>query len=454
MTHFTKAEQAEMTMLIRQQIALKQQLIDFALDAEDEIAIALETFSAQQLSRWSKPTLSGLNRSELAVEMFVTEGAVAEQSVLDAYVQAQQNLSDAERGWLARWADSFHGLFVVDQANERYGLTNWITKKNYSVWSNNEQATEILTRLKPGEMMIARLLPIAEGDWTFSGPMTLLGKPGKPKLAVAIGNFRQWFPDHLYSDAPDLEAAAWESVQKSYDDFVTFFGAAQLTLSGYELNKKLQAYQEQATEKQLAEAGLDSSKSFKELAADAGLSEAEYSEAMAAVGEENKVAQKLMESTQSLKMVTPKLNLPDELRRAESVTVFVYPRWGQTFLTDYEQLEDLLKTGEDEVAIDRLVQKLLENEKAIAPIWQQLAQTYPETLTGSLSRVSKNPSFNLEQDLDTLLLKYGKAIEPTIPDSASVPVHLHDLFQEALQAVGKSGKKKATKKKKKAGFGA
>ena len=48
-----------------------------------------------------------------------------------------------------------------------------------------------------------------------------------------------------------------------------------------------------------------------------------------------------------------------------------------------------------------------------------------------------------------------KALTPTLPDTASVPVHLHDLFQDALKAVGKSEKKKKGKKnaKKKAGFG-
>ncbi len=183
--------------------------------------------------------------------------------------------------------------------------------------------------------------------WTFSGPLTLLGKLGEPKLAVAIGNFKQWFPQHLYGDAPELKEAAWDSVKQQHEDFVAFFGAEKLTMPGRELNQKLKVYQAQATESQFAQAGLDSSKSLQALAEDSGLSAEEIEEAMAALGEESKVAKRLLESGRSLKMVMPKVDLPDELRHAESVTVFAHPRWGQTFLTDYSRLEELLaQSGE------------------------------------------------------------------------------------------------------------
>ncbi len=447
---------------IQQQMALKQDLADFVLDDEGEVATALEAFSAAQLSRWAKPSLAGISRPDLAIDMFLTEGQVADRSAVDLFIQSQPGLSEASQYWLREWQKGFNGLFAVCRATpKRYTLMNWLTEKLYSVTPNETQAPVVLSRLSPGEIVIARLLPVADSEWTFSGPLTLLGKLGEPKLAVAIGNFKQWFPQHLYGDAPDLEAAAWDSVKQQHEGFLTFFGAEKITLPGYELNQKLQAYQEQATEKQLAEAGLDSSKTLTELAEDSGLSAEELSEAMALLGEESQVAKRLLESKRSLKMVMPKVDLPDELRRADAVTVFAHPRWGQTFLTDYSRLEErLARSGaegepdlddEETALLDRLVVKHLENEQVIAPVWRHLAKNYGTPLEASLRRILSNPDFDIAQDLDGAISRYGKQLTPQIPESASVPVHLHNLFQSALKTVSKSTAKK--KAKKKSGFG-
>ncbi|MGB3571319.1 MAG: hypothetical protein WBA01_04705 [Phormidesmis sp.] len=459
-----ETKSTDLNELIQPQIELKRRLIDFAMDAEDEVAIALEAFSAQQLSRWAKPSLSGVDRTELAIDMFATEGkvtyekegVVSQKTVIEAFTEAQSSLSKDEKSWLARWEASFNGLFVVSEAIDRsYQLTNWLTQKQYSVRSNREQASEVLNRLGDGEMMIARLMPVSEDEWTFSGPLTLLGKLGKPKLAVAIGNFRQWFPGQLYGDAPELKEAAWESVKQQYADFVDLFGGEKVVVSGYELNKKLQAYQDRSTEQKLADAGLDSSKSIKDLAQDAGVSKAGMTEAVDALGTEGKVAANLLESQKTLKMVMPKVDLPEDLRRAERVTAFAHPRWGQTFLKDYVRLEELLAADDEPEAIDRLVLKHLENERAIAPVWQQLAQDYGQPLEAALRRILGNDAFEIETDLEGAIARYGKALTPTLPDTASVPVHLHNLFQEALKAVGKDAKKQSGKKKpkRKSGFG-
>lgn len=464
---------SSLTEQIHQQMALKAALSDFALDADGDIATALEAFSADYSSRWAKPSLSGLSRSELAVDMFVTQGEVAGTPVVDLFAQErakEQALSAAEESWLSRWRGSFNGLFEirhVDLSSEpvaQYELMNWLTEKVYSVRANQNLLSEVASRLAVGEIVLARLLPVAEGEWTFSGPITLLGKLGKPKLAVAIGNFRQWFPQQLYGDAPELQEAAWESVKQQYDDFVAFFGAEKVTLSGYELNKKLQAYQEAATERSLAKAGIDTNKSMKDLVRESGVSEAELDEAIAAVGEESKAAKALLESNQSLKMVVPKIKLPDELRRADAVTAIVHPRWGETFLTDYHKLEMLLDKAlastegtaseEDIAQVDRLVAKYLKDDKVILPVWQRLAEDYGVPLEAALRRVLMQPNFDIEQNLLGAIAQQGKALTPQMPESASVPEHLDRLFKSVLKSLGKGSDRKGGKKpKQKSGFG-
>ena len=454
---------------IQQQMVLKSKLSDFALDAEGDIATALEAFSADCSSRWAKPSLSGLSRSDLAVDMFVTQGEVTGTAVVDLFAQTE-DLSAAEKDWVMQWPRSFNGLFEIKRAEpgalqlDQYELMNWLTEKSYRVRANPNLRTEVTSRLAVGEIVLARLLPVSGDEWTFSGPMTLLGKLGKPKLAVAINNFRQWFPQQLYGDAPELQAAAWDSVKRQYDDFIAFFGADKVTLSGYELNKKIQAYQAAATEKSLASAGIDSNKSLKDLVRESGASDEEIDEAMAAVGEESKAAKALLESDQSLKMVTPKVKLPDDLRRAEAVTALVHPRWGETFLTDYQRLEALLEAPAgsqleaDLALVDRLVLKYLKDDKVVLPVWQRLAADHGTALEVALRRVLERPEFDIEQDLLGAIAKYGKSLTPQMPESASVPVHIDRLFKSALKSLGrgdgsKGGKGSKKKAKKKSGFG-
>ena len=461
-----RSSNQDLAAQIQQQMALKSALSDFALEAEGDLATALESFSAEHSSRWAKPSLSGLSRSELAVDMFVTQGEVAGAPVADLFAQAQEP-SEVERIWLSQWQRSFNGLFEITKVDlnsaepHRYELMNWLTEKVYSVRANSDLVAEVTSRLETGEIVLARLLPVTEREWTFSGPMTLLGKLGKPKLAVAIGNFRQWFPQQLYGDAPELQAAAWDSVKQQYDDFVAFFGAEKITLPGYELNKQLQVHQEAATDRQLVSVGIDSDRSLKSLVQESGVSEEEIDEVMNAVGDESKAAKVLLESNQSLKMVMPKVKLPDELRRAESVTLLIHPRWGETFLTDYSRLETLLAqasaTEEETALIDRLVLKYLQDDKVILPVWQRLVKAHQVALEAALRRVLGQPEFDIKQDLLNAIARYGKSLTPQMPESASVPEHLDRLFKSVLKSLGKdadgkrSGKKKAPKKK--SGFG-
>ncbi|MEM8502985.1 MAG: hypothetical protein AAF716_07510 [Cyanobacteria bacterium P01_D01_bin.1] len=461
--------------------AIKEQIVDFVFDAEGELAVALERFSAKQLSRWATPKLVGIDRTDLATDMFIAEGQVQGQSVVQLFLADSSDNAIEANTWLNQWPNSFVGLFEVinveespeekpEESSEKlkagnvcYQLMNWLTEKRYSVRPNSLQSSEMLKRMKPREIVLAMLVPLTTDEWTFSGSITLLGKLGKPKLAVAVGNFKKWFPEQLYGDAPELKEAAWESVKQQYDDLIDIFGPTPVTVSGKELNEKLQTYQKAATEKQLAEAGIDSDKSFLEMAKAQDLSEEEIEEAIASVGEENKAAKAILTSKQSLKMVMPKVELPNELRTAKSVTVFSHPRWGQSFLPDYQRLETLLtmdasdRTEENTAELRSLISKYLEDNQANAHVWKHIRDNFGTALDPIIHELTNSPKLSIQTDLEQILATHDKPLNPTLPESASVPIHLHNLFQEALKKVGKTAsgdkptKKKSTKKK--SGFG-
>lgn len=446
-----------MDQVLAQAGALKQALLNFVFDAEGELATALETYTAKQLARPTKLQFQGASQTNLIVDRFLTEGSVNGKLPLDYFLKSQSTLSSAERSLVQSWQRSFIGVFAVKQALPTgFELMNWLTAKLYQVQSSELEPNEPLARLQVGEIIVTRISPVTDAIWTFSGPQMFLGKLGKPKLAVAIGNFKHDFPDQLYGDAPDLRSEAWKSVERYHQEFIDFFGTNEVTLPGYQLNRKLQEFQELATKKQLAAAGIDPDKSLQTAIAESGLSQAEILENAENMGVDAKAVEKLLNerSPAHPAMVMSSINLPDPLKKAEQLTMFVHPRWGQVFLTNYYQLKTLLETESEliEENATKLVHQYLTNPEVNVSVWQHFAQHYPTKLEALLIKTLARPNFKLAADLDPLLQEFHKPLEPELPEIASVPIHLHELFQEVLLEVSKEKPKEKGKQKVSKGF--
>lgn len=425
---------------------LKQAFVDFVLDADGELATALESFSAAQLTRSQQ---TDLNRRELVVDRFLIEGIVGNTTPIDLFLESEPDLTPADRQLVISWRRSFIGLFaIVKRLPDGFELMNWTTAKHYQVKPSSLKAKQDMERLKEGEILLTQIAPVTDEYWMFSSPWTSLGKLGKPKLAVAIGNFKQNYKPYLYSDAPELLAEAWASVERYHRDFIQFFGSDEVTLSGYELGKKLAEFQEQLTQKRLEAAGIDSSKSLAEIAAESGMTEEEIEEAAEAMGADPKAVSQFFNQKGQTKMVTPTIELPASLKKAEQVTVLTHPRWGQVFLPTYTQFLAMLQAADWRSVpnAEALVRKYLEDPEVSAFVWQRLAQQHPEPLQTVLREALERPDLNVATDLDALLTEFNKPLEIELPEIASVPIHLHELFQDALMEVNKERpKKKKTK---------
>jgi hypothetical protein len=431
---------------------LKQALVDFVLDAEGELAQALETYAAAQLRRGSGDS----TQQDLIIDSFVTAGKVGDKSPLELFIESNPDLDQSDRNLLNSWHHSFIGLFAITNIlPDGFELTNWLTDKRYIVKPNNVQTLQAISRFKVGEILLTRISPVTDNYWMFSGPYTVMGKLGKPKLAVAIGNFKENYKSDLYSDAPDLLEEAWQSVAQYHQQFVDFFGTDEITLPGYQLNKKIAEFQEAITEKRFAEAGIDTSKSLAEVAEAAGIGDEEIKAAAQEFGaDSNVVSQMLNSKSGNSKMVMPKVDLPAELKKAEQVTALSHPYWGQMFLPTYNKVQTIL-SAEDWQSVqgaEKLVRYYLEDKSINAFIWHRLAQQYPTQLENVLQTLLQRPEFSLESDLDALLQEFNKPLEPELPEIASVPIHLHNLFQEALGEVSKSKPKSKGQKKPAKGF--
>ncbi|MEO1429586.1 MAG: hypothetical protein AAFS12_12395 [Cyanobacteria bacterium J06632_19] len=429
---------------------LHSQLMDFVLDAEGDLAVSLEAFSAEQLANFSQSESQGGVLQGMVLNMFLTEGMVGDKKLVDIFLESHPDLSPQQRHIVNNWQRSFAGLFAANKIlNDGFFLRNWLTDKQYTV-KIDETEQQQLKRAKEGEILLARIVPINDSFWMFSSPITLMGRLGKAKLAVAIGNFKNNYKNNLYGDAPELLEEAWLSVEKYHQKFVEFFGGDEVTLPGYQLEQKLSELQQQVQESRLAAAGIDSSKSLKEMAQDAEISDEEMADVAEQMGVKYQIVSQVLDSNKTVNMVTPKVELPTHLKKGEAVSVLSFPRWGQIFLTNYTQFKNLLADNnvEEQTNSAKLVREYLESPQIKACIWQRLSEEYPQQLEKLLQQELNRPDFNLEKDYIDLLTEFNKTLDVELPEIASVPLHLHNLFQEALSEVkGKSSKKGKSKSK-------
>ncbi|HEY9831952.1 MAG TPA: hypothetical protein V6D26_15315 [Stenomitos sp.] len=442
--------------ILKRSSELKQTLIEFVLDAEGVIAESLEAYVAIK-SRPQGNRHDATYEQNLLIDSFVTQGRVGDKTPLDLFIETYPDLSESDRTLLKGWQRSFIGLFAVTKIlPDGFELMNWLTAKSYTVKPNDPITLQEMKRFKEGEILLTRISPVTEAYWMFSGPCMPMGSLGKPKLAVAIGNFKENYKDALYSDAPDLLEEAWKSVAEYHHHFLDFFGSDEVTLPGYQLNQKFTELQELITKQKLASAGIDESKSLSELAEESGVTTEEIKAAVEQACADATAVSQIFESNQgTAKMVMPKVELPPELKKAEQVTVFTHPRWGQLFLPTYTQFKAILESDdwESNPALHKLVRKYLEDPAINVFIWHKLAQQYPSQLEKVLQNFLGQKEFKLQKDLDDLLQENGKRLEPELPEIASVPLHLHNLFQEALAEVNKSASKSKGKKKQKTSRG-
>jgi len=437
---------------IERAIEVKQTLVDFVYDAEGELATALERYAAEK----GKKSSYGIKQQSLTIDLFITDGQVKNQTPLDVYLSSAENLAVADRKIIEQWQNNFIGLFEIQSIEDNYyQLMNWLTAKTYRVYGHSQILEKEAKRWQPGEIILAIIAPINNRDWFFFSDRIIKGRLSQPKLAVAIGEFRDNYPDFLYADAPELLEQAWESVVVYHDEFVDYMGADNITLPGYKLNQKIGELQQKMSEQKLKDAGLDSDKSLSEILSESGADETEFAETASDLGVEAETVEKIIKNKTKLSMVTPKVDLPPEIRQAETVTVFSHPKWGQMFLPNFAKFTDLLEAeypaDEAHATALQLVRKYLELPEANYYVWQQIKQQYQSNIQHLLQDHTNKNDFNLDTDLDKLLLENNKQSTPELPEIASVPIHLNDLFEAAVAQV-KKGKSKSKKQKKKKGF--
>jgi hypothetical protein len=422
------------------------------IQTSPEMATSLESFAAKQLTR--NPQLDPGQR-KLLVHRFAIEGEVDGKTPLDLFLATAPDLTLADRKLIDSWRRSFVGLLgVVQVFPNGLEVMNWLTAKHYRIQFTDESSQSAMSRLKVGDVIIAQISPIVDIDWAILTPWISLGRLGRPKLAVAVGAFRKNYPHYLYTDAPQQLAAAWESVAVYHDRFVEFFGTDEITLSGSQLQTRIGEFQTWMVDKQLETAGIDRSKSLTDVATEAGVTAEDLQALTDTLGVPEDRASQVKTAAMD-KMVSPAVELPPQMKAAPAVTALSHDYWGQMFLVDYPRLKTTLTPVYPQYspADLKFIHKSLADPQMNAFVWRRLATEFPHQLETAIGQIFELSDFNLSTDLDSILTKFNKYLEPDLPDLASVPIHLHELFQSAVLEVSKE-KSKPKSQPKKTGFGA
>lgn len=435
---------------------LNTELSNFILEADGDLAVSLEEFSALNLSRLSKYQYQGNQDNQMVLSMFASEGKINHKTPIELFIENQDNLSEVDINLLNSWQKSFVGLFCIKKFTPtELHLTNWMTDKDYHIKTKNSHEQQQLSRVKPGEILLTRISPLNNQNWIFSAPITLMGRLGKPKLAVAIGHFKQNYPLYLYGDAPELLKEAWLSVEYYHQQFINFFDCDEITLPGYKLEAKLSEFQQLLVDSRLANAGIDDSKSLQTIIDESDIDRAEVIESAETMGVDTKTVTNILDNQITSKMVAPKIDLPQHILKAPRVTLISHPRWGQIFLTDYEQVKSKFENPDFQPnsEVEKIIKDYLEKPEVSAYIFFRLREYYSSQLEKVLQTILLNQSLSLTNDLNQILEKYNKQLSPELPEIASVPIHLHNLFEQALLEVNrKKQSKRKGKSKTKTGF--
>ncbi len=278
-----------MQKIIEKAVQLKKTLVDFVYDAEGEIAVAMETYAAAK----SKTNSYGIKQQNLTIDLFITEGKVSDKTPLDIFLEQNRDLDSKDIELIKLWPNNFIGLFELQEIQDNYyQLMNWLTAKTYKVYRHSEMSDKEINRWQPGEIILTIISPIKNNEWFFFSDRIIKGRLSQPKLAIAIGEFRDNYPEFLYADAPELLEQAWESVAVYHQEFIDYLKsdleeireAVRITMPGYKLNQKIGELQKIMSQKRLAEAGIDDSKSLSEMLTESGTSEAEFAEAARDLG--------------------------------------------------------------------------------------------------------------------------------------------------------------------------
>jgi Domain of unknown function (DUF6398) len=307
------------------------------------------------------------------------------RTVVDTFVSAHPELTEADRQMLLGWRDVVEGVFEIRERDGEAIITiNLIDELTYRVYSNAGPAA--LAPMKPGCFMIARIVPIDTG-WMLSGTQQTLDASQRAGVLQMAAELAAKNPRLVFRN-PAKMTQGWELARKQRVMFIEFFGSDLIVVPGSEVASRVNDFLAWYTRRVLEEADPAAS------SVDAGVAAR-----------------------------TPAFSVPGELASAPTVALAYDETEGLVFLANFglvrEAFEDPGLASDSEHR--QAVLGYLEADSISALPFRRLAGADTGRASQLFQRVLKKPGFSWERDGEALLRKHkpwcfeAKPLPPVTP---------------------------------------
>ncbi len=160
-------------------------------------------------------------------------------TVVEAFIAAHPELTDAERGMLLGWRDVVEGIFeVTGKDRDALVLFNFLDELTYRARSN--LGRRAFRPLKKGMIVVGRLVRAGE-DWMVSGNPAAFPASARNQMLAAAAEQALRNPEAVFRNPAKL-AEARRILAQHHQAFVDLFGADLIVVPGAEVPAKVEKF--------------------------------------------------------------------------------------------------------------------------------------------------------------------------------------------------------------------
>ena len=281
-------------------------------------------------------------------------------TVFDRFIAETPDLSEKEKAIVLRWKDPLVGLFQVKRSlPDGFIAENLINGVDYTI-----KPTTIPQRLErlagPGAFFRAKIIPVSDKEYIFSGVQEFLDIPEEEILKVAA-SLQLEHPEFAFRDNEAKVKQGYEMQKKERALFIEYFGSDEVLTEGKKLNELMAGFMDYKLKKH-----------------DKPIPEGYR---------------------------PPKMEFPKDLVKSKDVGIVFDEVSGQHYLINYGLILNIFQEP-DESKIRRYKEAILiylEDDTISPIILRRVFFRFPQNAEFIIRRVLNRPEFDLKRDFDSLM---------------------------------------------------
>ena len=321
-----------------------------------------------------------------------------ENTFPDRFVETHGDLMSRDvREMILGWRGVIDGIFEVKgQRSDEYHMKNLINEREYVVYPTASMADA--SSFEIGDFINARITPV--GDFhTFSGVVAKIPCDGSDKERGDIYRLafetQTRYPRKAFKDNDKKLKASMELLQKSYNDFIDYFGTDELIGAGWEMAQKYQDFLRYGV--------------FEKRDPETGLSNAEKHERK--LGKIYRL---------------PPVNFPETLLEQSGVGMLFDPAQGISFLEEYDSFVDIFSNPDTHIGglirkreVEDVIIGYLESDSISDMPFRKMAEKFPDNFARVIEYVLNWEGFSVNM-IDELMLHYKPQTFDKLPNNVAV----------------------------------